>query len=267
MLVASDFRERARMALQNNWLWAVLTGLVASILGAATTMLDGGGSGSSSSNSLSEENLEVLSEAGFDYNMTEILTNPVTQVVLAVLAVIVIAVVIWSIVIFIIGGPVTLGYAKYNLNLVDGNGAQFSDLFSKFDQFGQGFCVQFLRRLFITLWTLLLVIPGIVKSYSYSMAAYIAAENPDMSASDAITASKELMEGNKWRLFCLDLSFIGWSILCVFTLGIGYLFLRPYREAAFAAFYREIVLEKMPVTSQPQIDNMVDNDNPYFKEF
>ena len=180
-----------------------------------------------------------------------------------VLGILLIAVVIWAIVIMIIGGPITLGYARYNLNLVDGCNPQFSDLFSKFDSFGQGFCVQFLRRLFILLWTLLFVIPGLVKTYSYAMAAYIAAENPDMSATEAIDASKELMEGNKWRLFCLDISFIGWGILCVFTLGIGFFFLKPYKEAAYAVFYREIVNEKTVVNAE----YMSMENNPYFSEF
>lgn len=263
MLLASDFRERARMALQNNWLWAVLTGFVASLLGAATTMLDGGGGGSSNSSDSAEQELEYLEQSGFG-NATEILTNPIVQAVMMVVGALLIVTVVWAIVIMVIGGPITLGYAKYNLNLVDGNNAQFSDLFSKFDCFGQGFCVQFLRNLFIVLWSFLFVIPGIVKSYSYSMAAYIAAENPDMSATDAITESKLLMDGNKWRLFCLDLSFIGWSILCVFTLGIGTLFLRPYREAAFAAFYREIVRERTPIVVPEQ---NYTQDNPYFSEF
>lgn len=260
MLVAADFRERARMALQNNWLVAVLTGLVASLLGASTTMLDGGGGSSSSSSESVEQDMQVLEQNGV--NVTEILTNPIMQAVMAFIGVLLIVLVVWAIVIIVIGGPITLGYAKYNLNLVDGYNPQFSDLFSKFDCFGQGFCVQFLRNLFIVLWTFLFIIPGLVKTYSYSMAAYIAAENPDMSATDAITASKELMDGNKWRLFCLNLSFIGWSILCIFTLGIGALFLRPYREAAFAAFYREIVSERTPVMAQ----QTVSEDNPYFTE-
>lgn len=261
MLLAADFRERARMALQNNWLWAVLTGLVGTILGASTTLLDEGGS--SSSSELSEEEMEVLNQAGMGDMVSEVLADPIMQAMLAIVGILMIGVLVWAIVLMIIGGPITLGYAQYNLNLVDGFNPQFSDLFSKFGQFGQGFCVQFLRRLFIMLWSFLFVIPGLVKSYSYSMAAYIAAENPDMSATDAITASKELMDGNKWRLFCLDLSFIGWSILCVFTLGIGTLFLRPYREAAFASFYREIVRERNPVNPQ----QMISENNPYFNEF
>lgn len=258
MMYARDFRERARMALENNWLVAVLTGLVASLLGAAVTFLNETGGSSSDV----EQELEELEARGI--NATELLSNPVMQAVLAVAGIMLIATVIWGIVCFIIGGPITLGYAKYNLNLVDGNNPQFSDLFSKFDCFGQGFCVQFLRRLFLLLWTCCFFIPGIVKNYSYSMAAYIAAENPDMSATDCITESRKLMDGNKWRLFCLNLSFIGWSFLCVFTLGIGFLFLFPYMEASYAAFYREIVNERTPVVMPEQT---ISQDNPYFTEF
>ena len=61
-----------------------------------------------------------------------------------------------------------------------------------------------------------------------------------MTAREAIAASKEMMRGNRWRLFCLGFSFIGWSLLCALTLGIGTLWLRPYEEAAHAAFYREV---------------------------
>lgn len=72
------------------------------------------------------------------------------------------------------------------------------------------------------------------------MTDYILAEHPELTASEAIAQSKAMMEGNRWRLFCLQFSFIGWDILCALTLGIGNLALRPYRHAAEAAFYREI---------------------------
>ena len=84
------------------------------------------------------------------------------------------------------------------------------------------------------------------------MTGYILAENPDLSASEAIEQSKSMMAGNRWRLFCLHVSFIGWDILCSLTLGIGYLWLNPYKQAATAAFYREI-----SGTEQPQGGNAV----------
>ena len=84
------------------------------------------------------------------------------------------------------------------------------------------------------------MIPGIIAFYAYSMAPYIMVENPELSAKEAMKASKELMKGNKWRLFCLSFSFIGWDILAALSFGIGHIVLCPYVEAAGAAFYRAI---------------------------
>ena len=72
------------------------------------------------------------------------------------------------------------------------------------------------------------------------MTPFILAEHPEMTANEAISASKELMRGNRWRLFCLEFSFIGWQLLCLLTVGIGYLWLKPYESTARAVFYREI---------------------------
>lgn len=157
---------------------------------------------------------------------------------------------IYAVVCFVIGGTVQLGYAKFNLALVDHREACFSDLFSQFSRFGDGFLLNLLTNLFIVLWSLLLVIPGIIASYSYAMAPYILYENPGMRPTAAIKASKELMRGNKWRLFCLQFSFIGWALLCALTAGIGNLWLHPYQETAQASFYRQICWERS--NGQPQ---------------
>ena len=99
---------------------------------------------------------------------------------------------------------------------------------------------QLLQTLYVVLWSLLFIIPGIIASYSYAMTSFILAENPEMDANEAIGRSKEMMYGNRWRLFCLHFSFIGWDILATLTLGIGNLWLVPYKQAASAAFYREV---------------------------
>ena len=105
--------------------------------------------------------------------------------------------------------------------------------------------MQLLRVVYTVLWSLLFVIPGIYASYGYAMTPYILMENKEMTANEAIRASKELMNGNRFRLFCLEISFIGWALLALFlTAGIGFLWLVPYMEASFAAFYREIKAEK-----------------------
>lgn len=140
----------------------------------------------------------------------------------------------------IIGGVIQLGYAQYLLKQFNHASFSTSDLFSQFERFGQGFLQSFLRGLYVFLWSLLFIIPGIVKNYAYSMTPFIMAENPDMSANDAITASRELMDGHKGELFILDLTFIGWDLLAALTLNLGNLALNPYRNAAYAAFYKDL---------------------------
>lgn len=226
MLYASDFRRIARERLSGKWALAVGTGFVAVLLGASTTSISSG----SSSGSRNAEG------AGF----REWLHSDIGIMLRPWIIAFIVIVLVWGLVCFIIGGAVTLGYVKFNLSLVDCKEASFNDLFSQFNRLGAGFCMQFLRALFVFLWSLLLIIPGIIASYRYAMTPYILYEHPEYTATEAINASKEMMKGNKWRLFCLDISFIGWILLSILTLGIGLLWVVPYMEAAYAAFYREI---------------------------
>ena len=118
------------------------------------------------------------------------------------------------------------------------------DLENLFDGFRGGrytrvFCALFLVNLFTILWTLLLIIPGIMKAFSYALTPYIVMDEPELTARQAITRSCEIMEGRRWKLFCLYLSFIGWGILSLLTFGIGFLWLAPYMNASIAAFYED----------------------------
>ena len=97
-----------------------------------------------------------------------------------------------------------------------------------------------LMYIYIILWTLLLIIPGIIKSFSYAMLPYILHDNPELSVKDALRKSEIMMKGHKFDLFCLVLSFLGWIILAIFTFGIGYLWLIPYMYCSMAAFYDDI---------------------------
>lgn len=144
---------------------------------------------------------------------------------------------------FLMGGVLQLGYADFLLKQHDGQETNFNDLFSKFDFFGTGFAQHFLRGLYIVLWSLLLIIPGIIKGYAYAMTPFILAENPHLSASEAIRLSEDLMDGHKMDLFILGLTFLGWDILAGLTLNLGNIALNPYKNAAYAAFYREIQAE------------------------
>ena len=119
----------------------------------------------------------------------------------------------------------------------------------------------FFRDLYITLWTLLFIIPGIVKSYEYRMMPYLLAENPAMPKEQAFAISKQMMDGQKWDVFVLDLSFLGWNILSIFTMGILSIFyVTPYINMTNAALYESLCYQRQwascnqqpmePVTNQ-----------------
>jgi uncharacterized membrane protein len=141
---------------------------------------------------------------------------------------------------FILGGPLTLGFAGYYLKRARGETVKLEDLFDGFKQFSSSFLLYLLEAVFLTLWTCLFIIPGIVKYFSYSMAFYILRDNPEIGASEAITRSRKMMAGYKGKLFVLHLSFIGWGLLCCLTGGIGFLWLIPYISQTLAEFYENV---------------------------
>lgn len=104
-------------------------------------------------------------------------------------------------------------------------------------------------NIYLLLWTLLFVIPGIMKSYEYRMVPYILSENPHIDLSDAIKISKEMTSNEKWEIFVLDLSFIGWYLLGALFFGLGGIFVTPYHEATVAKLY-EYYRENIPLEEQ-----------------
>lgn len=141
----------------------------------------------------------------------------------------------------ILYGAMIIGYAALWVNLSRNGKIDFYDLFNGFkNDFVNTLIFGLLYQIFIALWSMLFVIPGFVKIYSYSMAPYILADYPELSGNDAITASRKLMNGKKARLFGLDFSYIGWIILSALTFGILFLWVGPWMEAAHADFYESI---------------------------
>ena len=216
-MTSKELRAIARENLQGNWGISVGVALVAALLGGMVT-----GSGNIS----------------FQFNENTVRNLP--PVFWGFLLPFVSVVGLLGLAMFIIGGVVELGYAKFLLKQHDKKELVFADLFSQFERFGTGFAQRFLRTLYTALWTLLFVVPGIIKSLSYAMTPFILEDHPELTASEAINRSKKLMDGHKMDLFILNLTFIGWGILSVLTFGIGFLFLNPYQNAAYAAFYRDI---------------------------
>lgn len=134
----------------------------------------------------------------------------------------------------------TLSMVRVFLNVVNGCHPSVEDAFSGFDDFWAAFKVTFLVGLFTFLWSLLFIIPGIVKAYSYSMSLYILAENKGKPALECINESMAMTEGHKMDLFVLGLSFIGWGLLCAITFGIAGIWVAPYMEATFANAYNSL---------------------------
>lgn len=145
-----------------------------------------------------------------------------------------------SIISLIVAGPLNLGAALYFLRLSRENNPQLEDLFSGFKNFGNAFLLNLLTMIFVILWSLLLIVPGIIAAISYSMSYFIMNDNPGMSSTDALRASKELMRGNKGKYFVFVLSFAGWFLLSLLSLGIGLLWLGAYYNTAKANFYEDL---------------------------
>lgn len=238
MKTASDFRKIAKDGMVNKWTIAVMAGLIASLLGGV-------------GNERPKVNVNInMSDVNVDFNFAGqtifsagangVHGEALISFVAGNLGFIIVAAFIMAIIYFVLGSFVGVGYAKFNLNLIDKKETAFETLFDYFSYWKTTASMRLFRTIHIFLWSLLFVIPGIVKGFSYAMTDYILAENPELTATEALELSENMMMGNRMRLFCLQFSFIGWDILATIPFGIGHLWLSPYKQASFAAFYREV---------------------------
>ena len=238
MKIAEDFRRIAREVLTGKWFLAVIVGLVASLLGGLAS--EGPQFKVNIDASNISANFSFAGQTIFSTGTNGGINSDIGAWIVGSLGFIMTAALAIGAVYLILGSFVGVGYVKFNLNLVDRQETAFETLFAYFTYWKTTAIMRLLRGLYIFLWSLLFIIPGIVAGYSYAMTDYILAENPNLTASEAIQQSKTMMYGNRWRLFCLQFSFIGWDILATLAFGIGHLWLTPYKQAAYAAFYREI---------------------------
>lgn len=140
--------------------------------------------------------------------------------------------------------PITYGFSLAFLDYIRGDKDNLNNkIFQGFNVYWRSVGVQFFRFLYTFLWTLLLIVPGIIKAYAYSMTLYISKDHPELDADACIDLSIAMMKGHKAQLFWLHLSFIGWIILCILTLGIGTLWIKPYMECSIAHFYEDVKSE------------------------
>ena len=250
MFSSKEFRSIARDKLRGKWGRSVLVSFLAALLGAASF------DGSSGGNSAQTEQIVEGVNSGMSF--MESIAASISQstglnITAPMLTGIFVGAGVLSFVLFLVGSAVSLGHNKYYIDLVLHNRADsVGVLFDRFGIFFKAVGLQLFIGFFVLLWSLLFIIPGIVAGFRYAMAPYIMAENPDIGIREAVNLSKQMMAGHKGRLFGLQLSFIGWALLSALTFGIGSLWLNPYMNTAFAAFYIERTGRGIPMAGAEQ---------------
>lgn len=253
MTTRAELKSRAKECLRHYYWWAFLACLLAGLLGGGNSdgvdfqfnVSSSLGTGAAGGNAESAENMisQMMNPGAF------IATMMIFAVVFTVALVIAVC---WG---TFLGNPVRVGNCRYFMESRERmQSAGIGRLFYVFEggRYGNVVKVMFMRGLFTFLWTLLLIVPGIIKSYEYYLVPYILQDDPQMDYRDALKLSKDMMDGYKWNLFVLQLSFIGWEILGGLCCGIGLMFLRPYKDATYAEFYAERRNEKWVVVENIQ---------------
>lgn len=257
----AELKNRAKAALNQNYWKIVLVAIIAGFVAGGTS------SGVNLDTSSFEESFTEGFEAGYNsvYESDEYLDDyeddyysddleddftvedDESDAIGIGIAVLILMVILW-VVILIIGVisiflffPLEVGSSRFFLKSLS-QPAEVKEVAYAYDNgYKNVIKILFLRNLYTALWCLLFVIPGIVKAYEYQMIPYLLAENPNLSKEEAFRLSKQMMTGNKFEAFVLDLSFIGWDLLAAFTLGIlGVFYVQPYKYLTYAALYDEL---------------------------
>lgn len=225
MWTRKELKEKAKSSIKPCYWKAVLASL---ILGIAT----GGSSGASAGNQAQQASSE-------NSNMQEFFSNPI--VIIGIIVGILVAIAVSLAIKVFAFNPLSVGGYKYFVDN-SSDSEHPNDLgvlgFGFKNNYKNNVLVIFMTNLYIFLWTLLLIVPGVIKSYAYRMVPYILGDNPDISYKEALAMSEEMMMGQKWNAFVLDLSFILWHLLSGITLGIvGVFYVGPYVNFTNAELY------------------------------
>jgi uncharacterized membrane protein len=215
---SKEIRSNARKSLKGHWGTAIVAAIIANVFP---------GVGYSSSFSSDDMDFTKLSElSGTELITTLAIFGGILLIGLAIS--------------LVVSSVISIGYAQFNMDLVDGDDPKISTLFSKVRQLKTAVIANILVFVRVFFGMIFFIVPGVIALFKYSMTNYIIAENPGISAREALDKSKKIMKGNKLRFFLLGLSFIGWEILVVLTFGIAGIWVSPYMQASYAEFYREI---------------------------
>ena len=222
-------KMNAKQVLRNSYWMALLVAFVASLLA---------GGSSNIGPTLTFNYTTGSDHYNYQYGYDRAVLPYFGAVAAAAFGFVLIAMVVGVLFSVFVSNPVTVGKCRYFMESRVGN-APFSSLFSAFGDpaYRNVVKVMFMKNLFIFLWSLLFVIPGIYKAYQYRMVDYLMAENPYMTYQRALELSRQMTDGEKFNIFILELSFFGWLFLGALACGIGVFFVNPYIEATFAELY------------------------------
>ncbi len=218
MPTSSVFKKRAMARLSGNWVSAIIVAVLSTALGGSVTGF-----------------MVLLRPDLTQYkdSFTEFLSNYFFTFLSA-------GTLIWGWILFILGSVISLGVTRFYLDLTSGREPQISVIFSYFKNFLRALTLRVFRLVFVGLASLLLVVPGVILGYSYALAPYLLAEKPYNSVLTVLGQSKRMMKGKRAAMFKMHMSFLGWILLGILTLGVGFVFVMPYISAANAEFYREV---------------------------
>lgn len=209
----SEIKRQAKQSLKGNWGLVVLLTFILFLI-----------------NAVLPNAIDIIMNGGFTTRINQDQTSFSADMVSLLVSIVLI--------------PLSVTVYWFYLSLIRNEQPQISQVFSNLKdikKFLKLLGLSFLQHLLVFLWSFLLVVPGIVKALAYSQSYYLLRDHPEYSVIQAITESRMRMKGYKWKYFLLGLSFIGWGILCLFTLGIGLLWLIPYIATSIATFYNELI--------------------------
>jgi len=238
MATRAELKGRAKEGLRNYYWMAFLACLITGILGGSAFQ-----KGSSASNYVRNKGAASGRGTGLLPNFNGVspeLILSLTAILGTVILMMWVAALLWS---TFVGNVVRVGCCRYFVESQERQqSAGIDRLFSCFKRgsYLNVVMVMFMKGLLEFLWSLLLIIPGIIKSYEYYLVPYLLADKPDLDYRDALRTSTEMMDGNKWRVFVLELSFLGWDLLGLLLCAVGGMFVAPYKSATYAEFYLDL---------------------------
>ncbi len=217
----SDVKARGKEAFKANYWLCVIVGVIFSIC-----------TGGTASGTASQSNNEEVQQA---------FSNMSPTMIAVIFGAIGIALVLSIVLDIFLYNPLSVGCDIFYMRNIRNTPAELGAIGEGFKNYGHKVVTTLVKDIFLCLWYMLFFIPGVIKTYSYKMVPYILADNPELSATEVITRSREMMNGHKMKAFLLDLSFIGWILLGMITCGLVWVFWTgPYMYSSYAALYEEL---------------------------